>query len=242
MIATSIILRRVADLHLSRVKSEAVMRLIADLVDTEQRPNVEAQRPNLEAQFGISSGSSQPNSAPNAPELPFGETAPLPPQTKGFPDLPKENSPPNPIDLERRRAKAVSKIGAQLEAQLSAEFDSNFWPSYPHRVDRPDAFRAFIRARTGERVRGKPARQPASLATIMAGLDRYVANKPEGREYLNPATFLNQERFNDEPAAAAVQRSRNGLDALGSALALVAQQIEENEEPDREIKRISSPH
>lgn len=110
------------------------------------------------------------------------------------------------------------------------EFEERFWPAYPHKVGKPAALKAFIRTR-----------KTNALAAIVAGLDRYIAGKPADHHWLNPATFLNQERFNDEPAAA-VQRSRNGLDALGSALAAVADQIHENEETDREVKRISSPH
>lgn len=110
------------------------------------------------------------------------------------------------------------------------EFEGEFWRAYPHKVGKPAAFRAFV-----------AARKRHGLSLILHGIEQYANDKPPDRAWLNPATFLNQERFNDEPAAA-VQRSRNGLDALGSALAAVADQINENEETDREIKRISSPH
>lgn len=79
--------------------------------------------------------------------------------------------------------------GASTPAR-DAEFSQTFWPEYPHKVGKPAALRAFI-----------AARKRADLAAIMAGLARYVREKPPDRPWLNPATFLNQDRFNDEPAS-----------------------------------------
>jgi len=70
-----------------------------------------------------------------------------------------------------------------------AEFSRTFWPEYPNKVGKPAAQRAFI-----------AARKRADLIVIMVGLDRYIREKPPDRPWLNPATFLNQDRFNDEPA------------------------------------------
>jgi len=36
---------------------------------------------------------------------------------------------------------------------------------------------------------------------LLAGLDAYIKNKPIDRDWLNPATFINQERWKDQPAA-----------------------------------------
>jgi hypothetical protein len=51
----------------------------------------------------------------------------------------------------------------------------------------------------------------------MAGLERYVRNQPPNREWLNPSTFLNQRRWEDEPP----RRSTGSayIDALAAALA-----------------------
>ncbi len=42
----------------------------------------------------------------------------------------------------------------------------------------------------------------------MAGLDRYIRTKPADRAWLNPETFINQERWTDQPAT--IQGHRNG--------------------------------
>jgi uncharacterized protein YdaU (DUF1376 family) len=64
-----------------------------------------------------------------------------------------------------------------------------FWQAYPEKVGKPVAKTAFAKAI-----------KRATLAEILAGLERYKATKPPDRSWLNPSTFLNQERWNDQPA------------------------------------------
>jgi hypothetical protein len=64
-----------------------------------------------------------------------------------------------------------------------------FWAHYPNRIGRGAAVRAFVKARS-----------KADQVTIMAGLARYAA-KQDDRPWCNPATWLNQERWLDAPAA-----------------------------------------
>jgi hypothetical protein len=82
------------------------------------------------------------------------------------------------------------------QSPAGSEFDGTFWPAYPHKVGKPDAAKAFARAR-----------KSASLSEIMAGLDFYIRSKPTDRSWLNPSTFLNQERFRDQPAAGSQSRA-----------------------------------
>jgi uncharacterized protein YdaU (DUF1376 family) len=91
---------------------------------------------------------------------------------------------------------------------MAREFDAIFWPEWPNKVGKPVAMKAFAKARA-----------QSSLDQIMAGLRAYVASKPSDRPWLNPATFLNQERFNDRPAAA----PRAGPERAGSGRNLFAQ-------------------
>ncbi len=64
---------------------------------------------------------------------------------------------------------------------------SIFWDAWPKRVARKDARKAFDRAiRT------------ASLETILEGVERYRAGKPEWQDYAHAATWLNGERWADE--------------------------------------------
>src|SRR5262249_20788137 len=88
--------------------------------------------------------------------------------------------------------------------QHREEFAATFWPVWPNKVGKPAAEKAFLKAR-----------RASDLPAIMAGLDRYVATKPPDRPWLNPATFLNQERFNAEPPAIAAARVSGGSDRSG---------------------------
>jgi hypothetical protein len=87
----------------------------------------------------------------------------------------------------------IEKEEDKNENALSREFEDHFWPAYPHKTGRPTALQKFL-----------IARRTHSLETILSGLSRYCSAKPPDRQWLNPATFLNQERFLDEPAEVAV--------------------------------------
>lgn len=65
---------------------------------------------------------------------------------------------------------------------------ADFWAIYPHKVGKRDAEKAFA-----------SALQRASLEAILAGVRRYAA-KTDDRPWCNPSTFLNQNRWEDEPA------------------------------------------
>jgi len=83
------------------------------------------------------------------------------------------------------------------DKDASMEFDL-FWKEYPNKVAKPKALASFLKAR-----------ESFSLETIMAGLARWKASdtwvKNGGEFIANPTTFLNQERFNDNPRPAANQ-------------------------------------
>lgn len=85
-------------------------------------------------------------------------------------------------DTERNKKRA-------RENALAASFDE-FWNSWPNKVGKPAARKAWPRALAAA----------GSVDVINAGVRRYIAAKPPDRNWLNPATFLNQERWNDEPA------------------------------------------
>jgi hypothetical protein len=65
-----------------------------------------------------------------------------------------------------------------------------WYRSYPHKVQRGAAERAWPKARS-----------LASLDELIAGVVRYVASKPADRPYQNPATWLNGKGWLDQPAA-----------------------------------------
>lgn len=63
-----------------------------------------------------------------------------------------------------------------------------FWSVFPNKVGKADAVKAFLKAQ--HRV---------DFESLMAGLHRYVA-KTDDRPWCNPSTWLNQDRWADEPA------------------------------------------
>jgi hypothetical protein len=75
-----------------------------------------------------------------------------------------------------------------------AGFD-RFWDDYPNKVGKRDAEKAFSKAM-----------QRADLDTVMRGLGLYRA-KLDDRPWCNPATWLNQDRWNDRPAIVAQARA-----------------------------------
>lgn len=68
-----------------------------------------------------------------------------------------------------------------------AEFDQ-FWSMYPNKVGKRDAEKAFSKAV-----------KRADISIILAGLKAYVG-KTDDRPWCNPATWLNQDRWEDAPA------------------------------------------
>ncbi|OFX03915.1 MAG: hypothetical protein A3E78_07480 [Alphaproteobacteria bacterium RIFCSPHIGHO2_12_FULL_63_12] len=109
------------------------------------------------------------------------------------------------VDVEKKDSESETDTKPRAnESAARLEFTMNFWPPYPHKVGRPKALAAFI-----------AARRRAALDTIIAGLDRYIREKPPDRPWLNPATFLNQDRFSDEPAPVSPAKA-NGNHAPGS--------------------------
>lgn len=86
-------------------------------------------------------------------------------------------------DLMHRRGQGIDR------KNLKKEFAETFWTKYPHKVGKPVAERAYL-----------AKRKTTPLETILAGLDRYVASKPPNHPWMNPATWLNGEHWNDQPS------------------------------------------
>ena len=102
------------------------------------------------------------------------------------------------------------------EKELEAEFHKTFWPAFPNKVGKPKALTAFLKARKKD-----------SLENIMAGLQRYVTGKPPDRAWLNPTTFLNQERWNDQPAPVQERKNANSNSDNRSTARKVADKMRE---------------
>ena len=103
-----------------------------------------------------------------------------------------EGSSPKPLSPNPHQSIPPSPPKGGSSPAVQVEFDDEFWPVYPHRVGKPVAITAFVKAR-----------KRASLEAIMAGLHAYIA-KTDDRPWCNPSTWLNQDRWNDDPSS--VQR------------------------------------
>lgn len=78
------------------------------------------------------------------------------------------------------------------DGELQAEFEKQFWPAYPRKVDKKDAFKAFSKAR-----------KQTSLETILQSLKAYC-REVDGKEanfIRHAARWLNAQPWNDTAAA-----------------------------------------
>jgi DNA-binding transcriptional ArsR family regulator len=82
------------------------------------------------------------------------------------------------------------KTRASALAEPWSEVDRNrFWEMFPNKVGKGDAMKAFDKAT-----------HKTAPDVLFQALLRY-ANKTDDRPFCNPATWLNQERWLDQPAA-----------------------------------------
>ncbi|RZJ47442.1 MAG: DUF1376 domain-containing protein [Brevundimonas sp.] len=70
----------------------------------------------------------------------------------------------------------------------SGDFE-RFWSAYPAKVGKKAALKAW-----------RAAKDRPALPVVLAALDRYCRTKPADREWCNPATWINQGRWDDEEA------------------------------------------
>jgi hypothetical protein len=134
----------------------------------------------------------------------------LSPSSSSPPITPLITTPPISPPSENAR-------GARLLA-VQAAFDA-FWRRWPHKVGKPAAEKAFAKV-SGE------------IEAILIGIDRYIRDKPPDRPWLNPATFLNQRRWEDAPAEtfqASRQEPAKKISAVTQAIMNLEAQIHETQ-------------
>lgn len=130
--------------------------------------------------------------------------------------------------LRHSRPAAPVSNSKALAANSAAEAFSRFWAIWPHKVGKPDAARSFLRV-AGE------------VEQILAGVERYARDKPPDRSWLNPATFLNQRRWEDQPAPvsarAPFERADNGMTTILKEI--YENERKQNESSNRDVPRLS---
>lgn len=99
-----------------------------------------------------------------------------------------ENLQPTSHNQEEVKGKEEPRVSALAASGWPPDFREQFWGAYPHKVGKADAIRKL------ERAAGK-----VSFDALMAALFRY-ANKTDDRPWANPATWIHQERWTDQPA------------------------------------------
>jgi hypothetical protein len=134
--------------------------------------------------------------------------------------------PDTETDTETETEKKETRAGA-LADDWPGDFREQFWAGYPNKVGKPKA----IAKLEGCRKRG------VKFSHIMGGLGRYVASKPPDRAWLNPETFINQERWSDQPATIEQQNGQRtsnsrttGHDAILAAATREAGKIARDDE------------
>ncbi len=80
-------------------------------------------------------------------------------------------------------------IVAEIVDPIDVEFNERFWLAYPNRVKKKDAKTAYSKAR-----------KKATADEIINGLETYKRTKPEWQVWAHPTSWLNAERWNDQPA------------------------------------------
>ena len=76
---------------------------------------------------------------------------------------------------------------------------NEFWSLYPHKVGKKKAEQKYW-----------IARRDTAHEVIMEGLKRYIETKPDWKPWCNPETWLNQGRWDDEPASSEVAKPEPG--------------------------------
>lgn len=103
----------------------------------------------------------------------------------------------------------ADSVSAKTQTQEIDEwFDNEFWPRYPKKVGKQEARKAVHKLRPGTSLR----RSITNHLDARVGHDRQW-NRDGGKYRPNPATFINQHRFEDE------WEEDNGLSDAGNATA-----------------------
>ncbi len=132
-------------------------------------------------------------------------------------------------ELKNFKKEEVSKKETRELALVSVEhpdFDS-FWSMWPNRVGKPAALKALA-----------SARKRASLNAILDGVQSYIRDKPPDRPWLNPATFLNQNRWEDQPAKVENGKPQNAIIRAADNLLSNIARISGTPRPSSEVDRI----
>jgi len=127
-------------------------------------------------------------------------TATLVPQVKNLSSFSKVSKILKKEEERKKEEESPCHV-TSMDERDTAPFNSDdweyFWDLFPNKVGKGAAFKAFAKAlrRTSPEV-------------LFQGLRRYV-NKTDERPWCNPATWLNQDRWLDQPATVETDQQKN---------------------------------
>lgn len=122
----------------------------------------------------------------------------LPKQSQRAPDGSNDGSPDSVPSRSQGTGKGREGKGSSFETSSNeprardgeTPFE-RFWAAWPHRVKRKAAEEAF-------------APVADKIEAILAGVKRYLANRVKDQPWPDPANWLNDQRWEDEPASRTV--------------------------------------
>jgi hypothetical protein len=128
---------------------------------------------------------------------------------------------PTPTNTNQHEAAATNTnqpepTPSKIAERASPDFVA-FWQKFPNKVGREAALKAFERTMKSGVV---------TLEFLLSALDRYC-KKTDDRQWCNPATWLNQHRWNDQPA----QVIPNGKLTVHQAAANLTARVRALDEP-----------
>lgn len=114
------------------------------------------------------------------------------------------------ISPSLRSGDTRARRASPSEAKEAAQAFDQFWEAWPNKIGKPVAAKAFFRVWR-------------EADAIVAGVERYKLDKPPDRPWLNPSTFLNQRRWEDDPAPVAMARAGPNREETSGVAKLLAE-------------------
>ena len=181
---------RIATLGLSAAQAIAVAEMMAEVevaTETKAGAAIEARRASdRERKSKQRHGTSRDVTGHHVKGRDGADPSPPP----ALPPEPPNPPTPTPV-VNPRLPSEAAPTGAKRRQTSEPDGFAEWYGAYPHKVARDAAAKAFGRVMQSGR---------ATLAELIAGVERYRVTKPPDREWCHPATWLNQGRWADEPA------------------------------------------
>lgn len=114
-----------------------------------------------------------------------------------------------------REEKIIVEVKKEETREVALSVDPNefsiFWEAWPNKVGKPAAVKALASAR----------KRGGLFGEIMDGVRNYIRDRPPDRPWLNPATFLNQNRWEDQPAKVENAKTSNVLQSTDNLVSFL---------------------